>query len=850
VTRARASKRHTIPSKGWGAYAFAASAVGVSVLSALALHPWFNLRGYLFFIPGIVFVARWGGFRPGLFATLLSAAAIVRWLLPGATALGTAEDVGALLLFIAVGASVSALCESLRRALGAANRAMTRTEAVLARERLLAEAIRLLGTSLETDQSFRQLADIVVPSLADACGIHVISEDGVVRAAAVKHRDPALQDVLRAFATREAAPAHGWGRVLSEGVPELMPEVTERIRQEGRFDEVNRERLDRLGFTSQISVPLVARGRTLGALTLSLGPGARRYTDADLAFATEIAAVAAIAIDNGSLYERALRHERVLADSVREAESARGHSEFISGVGRRVTASIELEHTVQAAVDAAVPRLADSCRLLLRGEAGELREMAAAARGGREAPPLPPHALADALAADRTGEARVAPPTAVSGAALALPLSGREGTIGVLYLAMAESGRAFSPADIRLAGEFGERVGTAVEHARLFRAAQESNRVKDEFLSTLSHELRTPLNAVLGWSRMLAAGQIAGAAAQRAAEGIYRNARLQLRLVEDILDVARGLAGKLHLERAPVDMAAIVEMSVSTALASAAGKRLTIEKRLPAAPIVVNADEGRLRQIVDNLVSNAVKFTLPGGRIVVSLSDEAGTAALVVSDNGIGIPADFLPHVFERFRQADASSTRSHGGLGLGLSIVRQLVQLHGGSVTAESDGRDQGAAFTVRLPLAHGEGEALEIVRRPEGDALLAGIPILIVDDDRDHLQVAADVLSSQGAAVAIAVSADDAEGLLDARVFRLLVVDLSMPVTDGFTLLGRVRSRPAYRSVPAIALSADVSEHARRRAQAAGFTVHVAKPFDAAELVDLARSLTNDTESAARSR
>lgn len=855
--------------------------MAVSLLAALALQPWFTLQQYLFFVPGIVFVARSGGFGPGLLATVLGAGAVNLWLIgpPRTVPAHGIDRLIQIVMFVAVGGIVSALCESLRRRVAEARSARTGAETVLARQTLLADAIRVLSASLDTDESFRRLADLMVPLVGDACAVHALSEDGTIRPVTVKHRDSALHDVLWAFSTRRPSTVRGWGHVLHDGVPELMAEVTEAVKREAILDEENRKRLDVLGFTSQISVPLTARGRTLGALTLALGPGARRFTGDDLAFATEIAAAAAIAIDNASLYERAVRHERVLAEAVRESELARTHADFIARVGQLVSASLDYRSTVEAAVAAAVPQLADYSTLVLLDEAGELRQAASAhvdpAKGRRLAEfgqryvgdPRIPDSPASVVV--KTGRPLLMPVAnieqftqaigaeggqvwtdlAEATAALApraylgVPLRGRNGVAGVITFVMSESGRSFTSADVRLAEQFADRVGAAVEHARLFQAAQESNRVKEEFLSTLSHELRTPLNAVLGWSRMLAGGHVTGAAAQRAAEGIYRNAKLQLRLVEDILDVARGLAGKLHLDLAPVDAAAVVEAGIASMLASAAGRSITIVKRLPNRPIIVTADEGRLRQIVDNLLSNAIKFTMPGGRVDVALSEDDGTATLVVRDNGMGIPADFLPHVFERFRQADASSTRTQGGLGLGLSIVRQLVELHGGTITAESAGKDRGATFTVRLPAV------LDVDDAARGDdrihhadqTLLAGLPVLIVDDDQDHLEVASAVLTAHGASVTTATSAAEAEQALARRLYRLLIVDLSMPITDGFSLVARLRQRPnLHRHVPAVALSADVSETARRRAHAAGFTVHVAKPFDAAELINLARALT----------
>jgi len=263
-----------------------------------------------------------------------------------------------------------------------------------------------------------------------------------------------------------------------------------------------------------------------------------------------------------------------------------------------------------------------------------------------------------------------------------------------------ESRREYDDADVALVEEFARRVSTAIDNARLFRQADELNRLKDEFLATLSHELRTPLSAILGWSRMLAAKQLDDERAARAVEAIERNAQAQSQLVDDILDVARGMAGNLRLDVKPVDLVGVAHRGVEAIAPAAAAKRLAIAVN-SAGPISVLGDAGRLQQVVWNLLSNAVKFSGAGGQITIAIQSMDSHAELSVHDTGIGIAPAFLPFVFDKFRQADGSYTRQHGGLGLGLAIARHLTELHGGSIDARSDGEGHGATFTVRLPLA-----------------------------------------------------------------------------------------------------------------------------------------------------
>jgi len=371
---------------------------------------------------------------------------------------------------------------------------------------------------------------------------------------------------------------------------------------------------------------------------------------------------------------------------------------------------------------------------------------------------------------------------------------------------------------------------------------REANRLKDEFLATLSHELRTPLNAILGWTRLLRTGAVPEDGTDRALEKVERNAQAQARLVEDLLEVSRITTGKLRLDLRSTDMAAIVNAAVESVRIAAETRQVAVhtsglDRRMPAI-----GDPDRLQQIVWNLLSNAVKFTPPGGRVSVSLSRDGGTDTLVVSDSGQGIDTAFLPHVFDTFRQADASSTRRHGGLGLGLSIARQLVALHGGTIEARSDGAGRGASFVVRLPVRSMDPPSTAAPDHTDAAALgerLRGVKVLVVDDEPDALDMLTSVLRSAGARVLPAASAGEALRLAVAERPDAVVSDIGMPEMDGVELMSRIVAALGPAAPRArIALTAYAGQRDRARSAAAGYQRHLAKPFDPLALVDVVAS------------
>ena len=427
---------------------------------------------------------------------------------------------------------------------------------------------------------------------------------------------------------------------------------------------------------------------------------------------------------------------------------------------------------------------------------------------------------------------------------LVVPVTGRmHNVLGGLFLGHS-SPAVFQDTHERLAIGMSVWAAVALENAQLYASMQDASRLKDEFLATLSHELRTPLNAIVGYTRMMRSGLVAGEKVARALETVDRNASALTQIVEDVLDVSRIVAGKIRLNVRPVDLPQVVKEGLDTVRPAADARGVRLEAVLDPRAGPVSGDPERLQQVVWNLVSNGVKFTPRGGRVQVRVERVDSHVEVVVSDTGIGIAQSFLPHVFERFRQADGGISRERGGLGLGLAIVRHLAELHGGSVSAASDGEGQGATFRVRLPVMIVHADPTAVSRQyahaaASGTGIshldLAGVKIVAVDDDRDARALVREILSAAGADVH---TADTAEGALDliARVKpRVLLADLGLPQMDGLELIQRVRAAedPVIRDVAAAALTAYSRSEDRAKALRSGYELHLSKPIDPGELV-----------------
>jgi PAS domain S-box-containing protein len=389
-----------------------------------------------------------------------------------------------------------------------------------------------------------------------------------------------------------------------------------------------------------------------------------------------------------------------------------------------------------------------------------------------------------------------------------------------------------------------ERAAALVRERDARQHAEEADRLKDEFLATLSHELRTPLTSILGWASMIRNGEVEGSNASRAIETIERNARSQARLIDDLLDVSRIITGNLRLDLHPLNLAPIVDTALDALRPTADAKGMKLQTRFVPGQCLVKGDPNRLRQVIWNLLSNAIKFTPRHGSVSIDLTCVESTARLTVSDTGDGISPEFLPYVFDRFRQAEGSISRKQGGLGLGLAVARHLVELHGGTIRAESDGIGKGAVFTVDLPLAQerrdparAEERRREVERRRSrmGAVRLDGVHVLLVEDDDDSRKLLGTMLKRYGARVTSTKSAAEALAVFEGELPDVLLSDIGMPDQDGYELMRKLRALPPERGgkTPAIALTGYASRKDRERALNTGYQQHMAKPIEQADMI-----------------
>ena len=442
--------------------------------------------------------------------------------------------------------------------------------------------------------------------------------------------------------------------------------------------------------------------------------------------------------------------------------------------------------------------------------------------------------------------------------AMVVPLSVRDRVLGAMSFVYAESGRQYTDDDLAVAEDLARRCATAIENARLYRserqarqAADVANRAKDEFLAVVSHELRTPLNAIMGWSKMMARPEFDERRKQRAVETIGRNAVAMAQLIEDLLDTSRVISGKLSLQVQRVDVARMVAAAIDSVRPAAAGQGIEIMTHFEDEAPTMTGDPTRLQQIVWNLLSNAIKFSPKGGCVDVRLRKVGASVHIAVQDQGQGIAPAFLPYVFEPFRQQDASASRAHGGLGLGLAISKQLVEMHGGHIAAHSDGEGTGSTFTVSLPIAGVSStnpppprtaRPFEASASFDAPAHLRGLHILVVDDDDDARQLVASVLEDCGCRITLARSAQEAMAKLTEDLPDLLLSDIGMPGEDGYDLIRKVRALPPDEGgdIPAAAITAFARPDDRRRMLNAGYSIHLPKPVEPAELVAVVSTLS----------
>jgi signal transduction histidine kinase/ActR/RegA family two-component response regulator len=734
------------------------------------------------------------------------------------------------------------------------------------RARLLTEASSLLASSLDIESTLVQLTRLAVPALGDCCIVDVLEPDGGVHRLAVTHVDPAQMPLTRRlerFYWSDPAASDGPAKALRTGKPQVFGggADTTSAAVAGRPEDA--EVLRQLALRSGLAVPLVIRDRTLGVLTLLRATEARWYP-IELAIARVIAHRAALAVEHALLYRAEQRARRA-------AERAAERTARLQAVSAALAEGEAPADVARVVAEQAVSALAASTGLVALVSADGSR-LEVACTVGRRVPPLDARALmplygptpyADAL---RTGEPvflasravvaeRYPEFTALTAAregSVTVPLIAGGRSLGVLSVGFAVP-REFADDDRALVLALARQCAVALERTRLYAAeqraraeAEAANRAKDQFLATLSHELRTPLAAVLGWARILRTAKLDAPSVARALETIERNARVQGQLIEELLDVSRIVAGKLRLEIELVELRAVVTSAVEAArpAAEAAGVRLGTTIETEAA--VVSGDRVRLQQIVGNLVGNALKFTPAGGEVNVRLGTAGACVELVVRDTGQGIAPEFLPHLFDPFRQQDSGVARRHAGLGLGLAIVRHLVDLHGGAVLAESAGPGLGATFTIRLPVAallreEDATTASEALPPTPPRRLLGDVRVLVVDDDPDALDLVTTVLAEAGAEVAAVLSAREARDAFDGFRPDVLVCDIAMPDETGYDVIRDVRAREPGRGadVPAIALTAYASVQDRERALSVGFHHHLAKPVEPERLVAIVADL-----------
>ena len=630
----------------------------------------------------------------------------------------------------------------------------------------------------------------------------------------------------------------------------------------------------REGIASMIVFPLRIRGQRSGTMVF-YHRARRSFSPVDVQVGAALASVAAAAVSNAELYEEQ-RNAREAADYARRQAS------FLAEAGTALSASLDYEHTLAAVARLAVPAIADWCAVDIVGPRGTLQRLAVAhvdpakveyARMLEEKYPDDPDAPGGVRQVIRDGEAAMMSriPAALLAAAarddehrriiealglrsyISVPLLAEGRAFGAITFVTAESGREYTDADLQIAREVAARASLAVQNARSYARANDANRMKDEFLATLSHELRTPLNAVLGYARMLRQGSVPSERLQPALDVIERNATALKQIIEDVLDVSRIVTGRLRLNVDAVDLPGLLHEACAAVMPAADAKRIRVESLVDPLNATVSGDPDRLLQIAWNLLTNAIKFTPRGGKVQVRLARVDSYLELSVSDTGQGIAPEFLPFVFDRFRQGDATFTREHGGLGLGLAIARQLAELHGGTMHAASDGLGKGSTFTLKLPLmiVQGDGAATEPRVHPVTDrgvvpasttTRLDGIHVLAVDDEADSLSLLRSVLESAGATVTTAPSGLEALEILRVERPDVLLADVGMPHMDGLQLIRAVRQLDEpVRNLPAAALTAYARSQDRITSLASGFHMHLSKPIDPVELTVAVASLAS---------
>jgi signal transduction histidine kinase/ActR/RegA family two-component response regulator len=691
------------------------------------------------------------------------------------------------------------------------------------------------------------------------------------------HRDDILLRFTRQVGKQELSPKGTSRSLLENQVPGFLKEIVAelRVRSEVRFTNDAQDTSDSAREHGEqrweLGYDLHALIREYGVLRHSI-----------LQVASELAVP--ISVGEFDVLAKCLNVGVAEAASAyaahRDAEldQQRKTLEFLAEASELLGASLDYRATMVRLTGLIVPRLSDWCAVQLDG--GRPEEMAIAhvkpemvelvrEQYRHYLTPAPGHpgyldvmrtgeplrveavdrAMIEALAPSPEHRALIEKLNV--GSYLIVPLGIQGNTFGALTFAFSDSERRYRPPDLLVASELARRASFAIDNARLYEQSQQersrveaATRAKDEFVAMVSHELRTPLNAILGWTRLARSGSLPPDKQAHALEVIERNANIQSQVIADLLDISRVITGKIRIHPSQVDVSNIIEMAIEGVRPAADAKRIQISVELDQHSSIIRADGERLQQVVWSLLSNAIKFTPKSGKVEVRLHKVDSDIELVVQDNGRGIAADFLPHVFESFRQSDGTPSRPHGGLGIGLSIAKHLVELHGGSIGAHSEGEGHGARFVVRLPISSLVSTTLGIskvaatkteTQDPELVPNLEGIQVLVVDDEPDARELVGYVLSRSGIGVQLASSAAEAVDMLESFHPQVIISDIGMPGEDGYSLIRTIRTLgvDSKRNIPAIALTAFATNQDRTRALVEGFNLHMTKPVEPSRLI-----------------
>jgi signal transduction histidine kinase/ActR/RegA family two-component response regulator len=730
----------------------------------------------------------------------------------------------------------------------------------------LAERVALLSAATEALLSTLDVRDIL-RTIGESCALllpsdstavwHFTESDQMWRVAWSR----GLSETFIAEVTN-----HDSGVEVPFAAPLFIPDVTAHpllARRPGLYEQD--------GIRALLVVPLTIRERRHGSV-VSYFRRPATISDADLQMATTLGHLGSFALTAAEV-ARLDKAYRVAA------EQAQWRAQFLARAAGKLGSSLDYEQTLRDVAQLAVPDLADWCAVDLVDD-GQIKRVAVAhsepekvelARQLRERYPEDPNSQYGIYEVVRTRQpimmARIPEALLVASARsadhleviralgltsyMSVPMLIENRVVGVLTFVSAESGKEYSENDLHFAMEVASRAAFAVVNARAYEEVRRANQLKDDFFATLSHELRTPLNAILGYARLLRAGGLPEDRRPLALQAVERNAVALTQIVEDVLDVSRIVAGKIRLNVQRVDLAKVLSEAIATLGPAADAKGVRVHAVLDETVPPVSGDPDRLQQVAWNVLSNAVKFTPRGGRIHIRLEPVESHLEITVTDTGVGIRQDFLPHIFERFRQADSRPSREHGGLGLGLAIARHLIELHGGEISATSGGEGLGSTFRIKLPSM--------IVQQPEprppervhpravslGPAQpvirLDGLHVLVVDDEADALALVEDILKAAGARVSLASSGFGALDALKREIPDVIISDVGMPGMDGLQLISRIRAMAAGRSgtLPALALTAYARSEDRIRALQAGFQMHLAKPINPPELVAAVRAL-----------